>query len=101
MLKTLALAATLISSTAASALPFQTRESFVHEQSGYVVRVRDNGSKMYLKGRNPATGQTFNLAVTRSGKVSGTYEGQPVNYVMGTTNTQQLATAHKALNAAQ
>lgn len=102
MLKTLMLATALIASTAATALPFPVTDRFVDDKSGYVVTVHDLGSKMRLRGRHPTTGQTFNIAVSRSGKVRGTFEGKPVAFVMGaTSNTEQLATAHKALNAAQ
>lgn len=102
MFKKIALAAVALSvSSAGLALPFQTTDSFVHEKSGYAVKVRDTGNKMYLKGKNPATGETFDLVVSRSGKVKGTFAGRPVEYVMGTTDQTQLAVAHKALNGAQ
>lgn len=44
---------------------------------------------------------TVDIAITRSGKVTGTFAGRPVDYVMGVNDSTQLAVAHKALNAAQ
>ena len=55
------------------------RDSFTHRASGYDVQTRSNGREMCLEGRNPRTGGTFDLHVSASGQVTGTFEGRTVD----------------------
>lgn len=70
-----------LSSTLAGAMPLY-RDHFVHEKSGYVVDTRTVGGTMRLTGRHPTTGATFKLKVLASGRVTGSWNGAPVNFVM-------------------
>ena len=69
----------LIAIPAAAQAHGSNRDSFTHRASGYEVDTRSNGREMCLEGRNPTTGGTFNLHVSASGRVTGTFEGQTVD----------------------
>lgn len=83
----------VVIASGASALPLY-RDRFVHEKSGYVVETQEVGTGMKLTGRHPVTGSTFRLKVSRSGKVTGLWNGRPVEFVLDKTATDvQLAKA--------
>lgn len=86
-------------STGASALPLY-KDRFVDAKSGYIVERQDVGSWMKLTGRHPATGSTFRLKVSRHGRVTGLWDGRPVDFVVGDKSADvQLAKADAAAGA--
>jgi hypothetical protein len=74
-----ALAGTLVAAPAAVAFPDTVR--FTHEQTGFTVIKRGaRTGNLQLSGTNARTGETFKVRVSRSGRVTGTYKGQPVDF---------------------
>ena len=86
----------LLVSTGASALPL-FKDRFVDAKSGYIVESQHAGSWMKLAGRHPETGSTFRLKVSRQGRVTGLWEGRPVDFVLDEKSAHvQLAEATAA-----
>ncbi len=76
------LAAVLFTAAPLAANPLVT-DSFRDAKSGYRVEISHSGATMLLDGYNPATHDRFHLVVTPRGAVTGVFQGQPVNYVLG------------------
>lgn len=76
--------------TAAIASPLSPSDHF--NQAGYAVDVRHNGETMVLTGRNPDTKATFRISVDAANHVTGTWNGQPINYVMASGGSARLDT---------
>lgn len=89
----------VVVSAGTSALPmFKSR--FVDAKSGYIVESQDVGSWMKVSGRHPATGSTFRLKVSRHGRVTGLWDGRPVDFVLGDKSADvQLANVDAAVGA--
>lgn len=81
-MKKLAIAVALLFAGVGSAQAFPHMSSFTDAKTGYVVKVRHTGTKTYMTGRHPEKGTTFKLAVRPSGKVTGTFNGEPVAFKM-------------------
>lgn len=88
---------------AAAAGAYPTMSSrFVHDASGYVVETRDLGGSLRISGRHPETGKTFKVKVSGNGHIVGTWEGRPVDYVLGAARSDvQMARAAAAGAAAK
>jgi hypothetical protein len=83
-------------SAGTSALPLY-KDRFVDAKSGYIVESQEVGSWMKLAGRHPATGSTFRLKVSRHGRVTGLWDGRPVDFVLDDKSADvQLAEAAAA-----
>lgn len=82
--------------TAAGAFPHYSSR-YVDDKSGYVVETRDVGGWLRVSGRHPESGKTFKVKVSPAGRVVGTWDGHPVDYVMGSgAASLQLAQAAAA-----
>lgn len=86
-----AVAATTLLAPAAQAGPGTTWDRFTHEPTGFDVRAKHHGGAMCLKGINKATGETFDVHVSRSGRVTGTWKGNPVDMKLGKEPRTELA----------
>lgn len=75
-----ALALTLFAATANAQIV--APDSFRHK-SGYVVDISHKGAWMTLHGKRAATGTSFEITVSPGGRVTGIWEGQPVNFILG------------------
>lgn len=82
MMRILLIGSMLAASSAAMAAPGFT-DRFVDAKSGYVVESREVGSWLKLKGRHPESGSTFRLKLSSSGRVTGQWDGRPVDYRLG------------------
>lgn len=81
-MRVLLIGSMLAASSAAMAAPGFT-DRFVDAKSGYVVETREVGSWLKLKGRHPDSGSTFRLKLSASGRVTGQWDGKPVDYRLG------------------
>ena len=52
-------------------------------QAGYAVQVSHENGKMLLTGRSRSTHATFRLVVSSDNHVTGTWNGEPVDMVVG------------------
>jgi hypothetical protein len=79
-----ALAGTLAAAPAAFAFPDTVR--FTHEATGFkVIKRGARTGNTVLTGTNANTGESFKVRVTASGRVIGTYKGQPVDFQLDKT----------------
>jgi len=74
---------TAFTATAAQADMLSSRFSFTDKASGYEVTGKRFGSRLYLTGVQPASGKTFDVVVSASGRTTGTFEGSRVDFVVG------------------
>lgn len=76
-----AAATMMFGATGASAHP-GVAGFFKHAATGYAVRLESNGREMCVFGTHPATGEKFRVHVTAEGHVTGTWNGEPVDFVV-------------------
>lgn len=88
-------AATIPAAPAAAASPLETRQfRFVEKETGYrVIGRRGVNGTLHLRGTHPETGETFKLAVSDAGHVTGRFEGRSVDYVLN-EDTETLIAAN-------
>ena len=67
-------------------------DRFTHEPTGFRVTVKSSGGAMWLTGRHPVTGERFKVHVSRTGHVTGTWKGAPVDFMMKQVEDTRLAT---------
>lgn len=76
-------AAVLVASTSiAHAHHYPRSDHFKHEATGYIVHSRSSGDTLILSGRHPVTGATFKVKATEAGRITGTWEGRRIDFVM-------------------
>jgi hypothetical protein len=83
----LAIGLCAIASTAQAESPYR----FTHEKSGYkVVSWANSDGSARLRGVHP-DGRTFDIQVSRKGRVTGIVSGQPVDYILDKKTLTELA----------
>lgn len=85
--------------TATAAGAFPNYASRYVDKSGYVVEARDAGGWLRVSGHHPESGKSFKVKVSPAGRVVGTWDGKPVDYVMDGERTQ-VALAQSAAASA-
>jgi hypothetical protein len=63
-------------------LAMDSRSTFLHAETGYqVTSTTSFTGAMMVRGVHKDTGKTFAVRVSPAGRVTGSFEGQPVNFV--------------------